>query len=86
MTDTRRIPPSIKSYSRASTAEMLCVSERQLDRLIKSGDLNAYTIGSRGIRVTEDSIRLLIESRQIPAPETELVRSPREDLTEEVAT
>ncbi len=67
MTDTIRIPPSIKSFSRATTSKTLDISERQVDRLIKAGELKAYYIGSRGIRITEDSIGKYIESRQVNA-------------------
>ena len=70
MTDTTRIPPSIKSFSRATTSQTLAISERQVDRLIKMGKLSAYYIGSRGIRITEDSISKYIESRQVGAAQT----------------
>ena len=61
------VPPSIKSYSRASTAEILDCSERHVDRLIERGKLKAYSVGARGIRITEFSIRELIDLGQIVA-------------------
>ena len=59
------IPPSIKSYSRATVAELLAISDRQLDRLIVAGHLRSYRIGSRGIRITEASIQRYIESSAV---------------------
>ena len=64
------IPTSIKSYSRATAAEILAVSERQVDRLIRDRSLKAYRVGTRGLRVTEDSIHSLIQARMLPDEQT----------------
>lgn len=60
------IPPSIKSYSRFSTSEILDVSRRTVDRLLKKGVLRGYRVGAQ-IRITEDSIKSLVEENQISA-------------------
>lgn len=65
MNDNSRFPPSIKSFNRPNTAKILDVSERTVDRLIKSGELKAYSPINRSVRITEDSIRNLIERRQL---------------------
>ena len=57
-------PPDITSYPRKRSADALGCSERTIDRLVQAGELKAYNLGKRGVRITETSLREYIEGHQ----------------------
>jgi excisionase family DNA binding protein len=58
---------SIQSYSIATVAEILGVSERHIEKEIKRGELRAWRIGRRGVRVTESSLLEYVRRRTLMA-------------------
>ena len=57
-------PPDLTSYPPRDCASALNCSDRTIRRLIQAGELEAFRIGGRGIRITESSIRKYIVSRR----------------------
>ncbi len=56
-----KVAPSIVSYKPSSVAGLLDCTERHVQKLIKQGELKAYSIGRRGSRVTLESIEGYID-------------------------
>lgn len=64
-TTSSKIAPSIRSYSKKTVAEeILGVSERTVDRMLKGGVLKGYRV-RRQIRVTHKSLEALIRDNEI---------------------
>ena len=61
---------SIVSTTRQSLAEQWNCSERQIDRLIESGELNAFEIGKRGKRIPLSSVRAYMKRKGAGEPES----------------
>jgi excisionase family DNA binding protein len=58
-------PPDIASYPRKRAADALGCSQRTVDRLVQAGELKAYRLRERGIRITQTSLREYIEKQRI---------------------
>lgn len=61
---------SIVSTTRRALAEQWNCSERQIDRLIENGELDAFNIGKRGKRVPLNSIRAYMKRKGTGEPES----------------
>ena len=60
-----QLPPDIASYPRKRVAKALECSERTIDRLVQAGELEAYKLRERGVRITQTSLREYIEKQRI---------------------
>ena len=65
-TDTNQDRRDVPSLTKTEAAEVLGISERSLHRMIAAGDLPAYRIGARAIRIRRDDLDRLF-TRVAPA-------------------
>ena len=67
--DSPEFPPDITSHSTQDCAIALKCSDRTVRRLVQAGQLSAFRIGDRLIRITQSSIRNYIVSRRVSEDE-----------------
>ena len=61
--------------SRQEAAERLAISLRTVDGLIRRGQLRAYRIGPKLVRIDEKDLQIFLASRQV-APEVKKAEPP----------